>query len=438
MARATSSEGRRRTGRTVAAVAGGVALPVLISATHAVARIDLALFRIDPDLSDLFRMFAGMVGMAYGSALVLGLVATAIGFLARTLARARVRAGLPDPLAAARAFAAAPGAFLQLTTVPSLLWTALLAAFQYRMVADRSVYALLPGLLLPAVVVLLGNVALARAGLRALLSPTLDEAETEESFREDAEGFTFDAVAVTRETRGAVGAVALLSVAMAALTIALPVSRMRDPGFFAALLAYMVVAAGAAAAFRSASRISVGIDGVLVKGSSRTRFVGFRELDGARVNGGDLELMRGSRAVLRLQLHGKDAARRDALAERIGAAIARANAERDAPDVSFVQSATGAELAGAAQGASSYRRVAVSREQLWSVLEGPSLDTTARRAAAEALATSREPSERARFRVAAEQCADPAVRDRMHALLEEEDAGDGPAPVRRVLPPRSA
>ena len=402
------------------------ALPVIIARTHAFQLVDMALWRMDEGLDELLQMVAGIIGPSYVTGLVAATIAMAVGFLVRTVARARLRAGQADPLEQLRALAAAHP--LRAHALPAALaaaWMALvvgrnLAQFNYH----RS-FSPLVGLILPAIVALLAHVALGRRGLRALLAPTLDAAEAGAELAH-ADGFTFDAVAVTRETRAAVGGLAAISAMMTAAMFALPVSRMRDPAFVGALAAYVALAASAAFFFRRASRISIGLDGIFVRGSSRARFFGFRDVDGAEVRGGDLVLLRGQHVALRLQLHGKDASRRDALLVRLRAAISRALAERDDPATSFVSGASTADITRAAEGGADYRKQAVSREQLWAVLEGPAIDTASRRAAAEALSRSREPAERARLRIAAEQCAEPSVRLRMHELLagDAEDIDD--------------
>ena len=88
-----------------------------------------------------------------------------------------------------------------------------------------------------------------------------------------------------------------------------------------------------------------------VSGSARTRFFAYRELDDAQARGDDLVLTRGARIVLRLQLHGKDAARRAAVLERIRGAIRRAKDERRDPTTDFVSTASGEDLTRAAFGA---------------------------------------------------------------------------------------
>lgn len=422
----TSTKRDWRSARTVASFVVAYALPVIVARTHAFQLVDMALWRMDEGLDELLQMVAGIIGPSYVMGLVAATIAMAVGFLVRTVARARLRAGQADPLEQLRALAAAhPLRAYALLAAPAAAWMALVIGHNLRQFDYHRSFSLLPGLILPAIVGLLAHVALGRRGLRALLAPTLDESEASAE-QAQADGFTFDAVAVTRETRAAVGGLAAISAMMTAAMFVLPVSRMRDPAFVGALAAYVALAASAAFLFRRASRISIGLDGIFVRGSSRARFFGFRDVDGAEVRGSDLVLLRGQHVVLRLQLHGKDASRRDALLVRLRAAISRALAERDDPATSFVSGASTADITRAAEGGADYRKQAVSREQLWAVLEGPAIDTASRRAAAEALSRSREPAERARLRIAAEQCAEPSVRLRMHELLagDAEDIDD--------------
>jgi hypothetical protein len=136
--------------------------------------------------------------------------------------------------------------------------------------------------------------------------------------------------------------------------------------------------------------------------------------------------VRGGRALLRLQLHGEDAARRGAVLERIRAAIGRAAEGRSDSTTELVSSASSAALARAAHGAGDYRQAAVTRDQLWAVVEGPAVDAAARCTAGEALAGSGDEEERARLRVAADHCADPQVRVALHAIA---DGGEAEEPV---------
>jgi hypothetical protein len=79
-----------------------------------------------------------------------------------------------------------------------------------------------------------------------------------------------------------------------------------------------------------------------------------------------------------------------------------------------------------------YREPAVSREQLWELVEGPTTDAATRTAAAQALANGLDVADRARLRVAASQCTDLRVRVAMGLLAREDDAGnqDGGAALR--------
>jgi hypothetical protein len=262
---------------------------------------------------------------------------------------------------------------------------------------------------------------LTRAGLRAFVAPVVDDAEPRRSAvaKDDV---AFDAVAVTGETRAAVIAMAILGIG--AFALALSEKAFRDPHILAALAAYAAIALGGAAAFRGASKVAIGVDGVLVRGTSRTRFFAYRDLDAARVEAGDLELVRKDKVVLRLQLHGEDAPRRAAVLERIRAAIDLVKEGRGAASAQLVSAASHAELVRAAGGAADYRGAALTREQLWALVEGPEVAAAERTAAAAALAKSGDDGERARLRVAAEHCAAPEVRVAL-ARLAEGDVPDG-------------
>jgi hypothetical protein len=378
-------------------------------------------------MQQLYRLVAGVAGASYGTTLAAATVAAALGFVARKFARARVVAGLADPLDAVRAFfARSRAAARALAFVPAALWMAGVGAWQLRATrfldsgsADGFTWLAVVGFVLPAGLAFVTQVALVRRGLRALLAPTVEGGE-QAKIEMAADGFVFDAVAVTFETRAAIAAMAafpfVFFVVMGALR------HLQNRTFDLAMMgAYVALTTAGAAAFARASRISVGVDGVLVKGTSRRRFFAYGDIDGVKTSGTDIELRRGTRTVLRLQLHGKDVARREALAARIEQAITRAHAEREAPAVSFVASASSSELANVAAGGGDYRRSAISREELWSLVEGPASGSHMRRAAAEALAKSGDETERARLRVAVDNSANPALRDELAALLEEEE-----------------
>ena len=395
---------------------------------HAWPAVHYALDRLGHAFMDTMRMS--------GLALVVGTALVALGFAVRTVVRAQSRAGRGDRLAGVRRWVEAHPSWTRFLTALPAGALALYAASKFNhnvngapLIMDLGVAALW---LMPSLVAAIGWTAATRMGLRTLVASPLVGERADAQLAGDE--ITFDAVAVTREARAAVGGVAALTMAMIAWLVSLPVVALfHDPRVFASIAAYVVVALGGAALFRRVSRVAIGLDGVLVTGSSRTRFLAYRDLDDARVTGGDLELLRGGEVALRLQLHGEDATRRDAILERLRVAIARMKDERGHAATDFVASASKEALTRIAHGAGDYRVASLSREQLWTLVEGPAIDGTARRTAARALAASGDGEERARLRVAAEHCAEPQVRIALQRLadgelLEDEDTAAAPAP----------
>jgi hypothetical protein len=361
----------------------------------------------------------------YGVALTVSVIAVPLVILARVFARSRVRANLPDPLDRARAWASRRK---WLPLVPAVLWTAFLAFVR---MAEASHYTnALAGVtsFIPGLAVAFGGVfALARGLLHGLTAPTLapNEGEASTMTIRDEE-IAFSAVAVTPETKAAV-----VAVAFAPQIITVLVGTLKLNAELAWLvLAYAAVVAGAVAAFSRASRVAVGIDGILVHGTSRRRFFPYREIGGARVRGSDLEILRGGKVILRLQLHGADAARADAVLARIQANVARVAERRGRAEEGLVETASADEIARAVAGAVDFRRPTLSRDALWDIVEGPSVDVEARAAAAKALAKTAQGEERARLRVAAARCADPRVRvalERVDAEVEDVAAEESDA-----------
>jgi hypothetical protein len=261
--------------------------------------------------------------------------------------------------------------------------------------------------------------ALVRGGLRALLAPTL-ESDRREPEALDPDEIRFDAVAVTREAMLPIGLLIVLSAAVITYVASLEIRALfLDPHVLGVMAAYVAFAASAAYAFRKASRIAVGLDGIYVGGTSRARFYAFRDIDESRVRGGDLELVRHDRVLLRLQFHGEDAARRHVIAARIQEGIARAAESRRSAAAGYVAASSSTAVARSARGGVDYRTPSVSREVLWTLVEGAGVQPEARSAAAQVLATAIDPSERERFRVVAEQCADPKMRVALEELAEE-------------------
>jgi len=248
-----------------------------------------------------------------------------------------------------------------------------------------------------------------------LLAP----AETEGADPKGADEIVFWAVPVTPRTRGAVRAFAGALVAMIAVVAV--------TGWEWVIYAYMAAAVLVPFAFRRASRIAVGIDGVWVRDASHVRFFAYRDLDEARAKGADLELVRGGRTTLHLQMHGEDATRRDEVIARVNAGIARSRDASSRGAEMIVQTVRTSDVAATTNGADRYRLPSISRDQLWQLVEGSTADASTRKAAAEALATTLDAGDRARLRVAATQCVEPRLRVTLEELAgateeEEEEA----------------
>lgn len=338
-----------------------------------------------------------------------GGIATFLGVVGRWLAFARVRQGRADPLERLRA----PGWRRRaLTAAPWALATVMALA---RFERDPAVHVA-TGLLAALVV------ATTSIGVRALLASLDDESNAPKNARE----IVFSAVPVTLRTRAAVAGFAVATVAMIAAMIALSsVSNW-------AWVPYVAIALAVPFAFGRLSRIAVGIDGIWVRDASRARFFAYGAIDEARASGGGLELVTRGRTVLRLQMHGQDAARRDEVIVRVNDAIARSREETNRAAEMVVQAMPTRSVAATTMGAEQYRLPSITREQLWELVEGPTTAASARAAAAEALAHRLDAADRVRLRVVATQCAEPRMRLALDALAGEsedaEDVGEGRSP----------
>jgi hypothetical protein len=369
----------------------------------------------------------GLWGLVRWYPLFLGaaMLLTAGGLLARALAQSRVRNGLRDPLDALRRRP-------WIGRVASLLLPAWFLVRYARSTGDflmhqewlwrahYSPWSVVVGSVLATLAIAVGLQRVGRAGVSALLAP-MPPAPEPPARAKDSDDIVVSAVAVTARTRGAVAAVAAASLAMVAWLSSLSVATLAGDGrVLAAIVAYVAAAAAGAYALRRASRIAVGIDGVWVRDASRARFFSYRELEAAKASGADLDLVGGGRVLLRLQLHGDDAGRLDEVQARINGGIARATDPRTRGAELFVQAMPSRRVAEATGGPASYRVPSPSREQLWELVEASTTDAATRTAAAEALAGALAPSERARLRVVAAQCAEPRVRIAIGALAGEE------------------
>jgi len=346
-------------------------------------------------------------GLAASSIAMLGIV------IARAVAGARVRARRADPLERLRR---RPRVVLALSLLPALLFASplvfdLIAHWDYGGFAWW-LNAWLAALVTTGVVGALGYAA-GRAGMRSLLAP-LDTGELAPRKPGD---IVFSAIAITRRARGAVAALAAASVAMVAWAALAP----NHVAFPWALAAYVAAAMTAPFALRRVSRIAVGLDGVCVRDASHALFFAYRDLEGARARGADLELVaKNGRAVLHLQMHGDDASRRDEVLALVQDAIARSRTSDTRGAEMLVQAMPAREIVASAGGDARYRMPSISRQQLWDLVESPATDASTRTAAAEALATQIDEADRARLRVAAEQCAEPRVRVALAALADED------------------
>jgi hypothetical protein len=383
----------------------------------------------------VYQVLIDVLGWTFAVTLFFGTALAVLGAAVRMIARARVRARLADFLDGTRAWTANHrSATRVLLWAPAATWLLYLAwpgPFELHHLAEY-----LRGLARAAVPDALAGwsvFAITKKGLRELLAPTLDELGAPTRFEVSANEITFRAVAVTRETLAMVTAFTFVTLAVPAFIWTRPILDLfTHESILYFVAGYLAFAALGACAFRRASRIAVGVDGVHVHGTSRARFFAYRDIEAARPNGGDIELVRRGRVVLRLQLHGEDASRRDAVLARIRGNVDRVLEGRGAVAAQLVASSSNQQLARVAGGAGDYRIPTMTREQLWALVEGPEVEASARKAAAEALVRASDGVERARMRVAAERCAEPQVRVALQEIAQAEWIDEG-AP-RTTLP----
>jgi hypothetical protein len=366
-------------------------------------------------LDSLLSTFVRVLVPSYWLVVTAATLFVPLGVLGRRFARSRMRAGDRDPLERARSWLKGRSALaLGLVALPAAAWTGVLG-YALQHFHSHVAAPLLVRFAFLALIAFAGVTALGRLGLRALFAPTLDARDLGAPPALERDEIVFSAMAVTRETRAAVALSAASVLAAMLIVVAAP-----NVGVALALFPAVL-----AAVYYRASRIAVGIDGVLIRGTSRTRFFAYRDFDEVRVRFGDVVLVRGGKTVLRLQLHGDDAARRDAIVTRIREALTRVSERRAHPTEEFVESATAAQISRAVAGAVDFRLPPLSREALWEIVEGSTVDADARAAAAHALSRAFDAPERARLRIAAAQCAEPRLRVALEALDEDPDDTDG-------------
>ncbi len=240
----------------------------------------------------------------------------------------------------------------------------------------------------------------------------------------------FRAVAVTRRSQAIVMGALGVAVAMIAFMSSVNLARFGMGPLSMLALVYTLGLGVTARWFQTASKIRVGSDGVFVQGTSKTRFYSYRDFDSVRVSGATLHLLRGTKTVIRLQLHGDDLHRGAFLAERIETALAAAM------NVSGAESLLahgGRALAANAD----YRNASLSREQLWEIVEADGTAGDARAAAAKMLAVDLDADDRSRLRVAAAHTAEPRVRVALETCAGEAE-GEEESPALLALPRRRA
>ncbi len=373
--------------------------------------------RADAPWVERFFQWSAHLVDPLASMLAFGSIFIAAIALSVRLARAATPGSARDPVIRLRGWLRRHARFANLLPwVPALLMIPeVVRAFVAGAMNDAE---MMSGLMAPLALAAAGSLT-ALAGRFALRS--LDQVRdraSEPVTTVERDETTFLAVAVTPRTQGAV-----LGMFLAPLALLLLVTRpglrawLGETGAAALVATYIATALGTAYWFRKASTIAVGRDGIFVRGTSKERFFSYRDFDEVRLAGVHFDFHRQGRRVLRLQLHGADDVRADALAERIRAALAAS--QRTGGAHLLAQSAAAGTLGRAVQGASDYRQPSISREQLWELVEGDATDAQARMAAATALASIGDGAERARLRIAASHVADPQVRIALEELGEE-------------------
>jgi hypothetical protein len=347
--------------------------------------------------------------------LVVASLATVSGWIARSVAWARVRDGKADPLARLRSRHRLQRVLIRapavLASVAGLMGFAI-DLRHYSVAFDPQEASFFLFEALSKLLVTCGVAALVyaatRAGAKALLAPVATEATAPK----EAGEVVYSAVAVTARTRAVVGTLAAATLGMIAFTLVAP----GDPRLLMVLAAYVAVAMAAPFVLRRVSRIAVGIDGVWVRDASHAHYFAYQDLDEARPRGADLELVQRGRAVLRLQMHGDDAGRRDEVVMRMTDGIARSRESTSRGAEMVVQTMPRDQVVASTMGGDRYRLPSISREQLWDLVEGAAANASTRTAAAEVLSVALDDSERARLRVAAAQCAEPRLRVALEML----------------------
>jgi hypothetical protein len=171
--------------------------------------------------------------------------------------------------------------------------------------------------------------------------------------------------------------------------------------------------------------VSIGAEGVRVRGPFRARFVRFEQIEGVSGEHGRLVLQLRGRRPTRITVASPDAGLAVGLADRIrdAMALARHGASPtvanllDPGDLPFA--AWRSQIARLLRGTSHYRRAGLSDDEVLGVLEDPGAPPVRRIGAALALRESRDPEARRRVRISADACADDETRAALEAAAAE-------------------
>jgi hypothetical protein len=172
---------------------------------------------------------------------------------------------------------------------------------------------------------------------------------------------------------------------------------------------------------------SVGVDGVLISGLLRSRFVPFAEIESAAVESVGKVVLRtraGGRVVCRMR-----GAAADAAVDLIRSAIAPGSGDSEPARRQLRRDGDGdvgawlARLRSLASHAT-YRTATFGGDSLWRVVDDPNATEVERAAAAVVLGAAATDDERARLRSAAARMASPPVRVAMQRVADVADPVD--------------
>jgi hypothetical protein len=230
-----------------------------------------------------------------------------------------------------------------------------------------------------------------------------------------------ESVATFRATRGSRWVATALALLASPIILLIGSPLLRHLGMLpgllvsdAVLIAVMLLTVG-----RLLTRVAVGSDGILLRSLGSRRFISYRSIEGASVDGRLISMTLRTGERIRLDLLGafsEQERSRDALTQRIEEARAAFAASKDTAGTEALV-APGGRTVGqwvrdvrALARARDYREARVESQRLWNVVTDASAAPATRAGAAVALASAPEGDAKARLRVASEACADPRLR----------------------------